>query len=173
MEQLKKELEGCYDFSVRKAFKAIDEPRYNYLTEGSIRMFLRKMGHQVLKAEIVAIIRRFDLDGDSRISFQEFNEAIRPISPDMVQAREPLIIIPAKRRSPSKDNNSPLRQSIVKEQRRPKSADKTAKRTKKKRSLFEMNRIPERGSPLRNPYDQDALNKSVTFNNQVQVHQFS
>lgn len=69
IEQLKKELECCFDFSVRRLFKAIDEQRYNYLTESSIRMFLRRMGHQVRKPELVAIIRRFDLDGDSRISF--------------------------------------------------------------------------------------------------------
>jgi hypothetical protein len=45
IEQLKKELENCYDFSVRRAFKAIDQYGYNYLNEGNIRMFLRKMGH--------------------------------------------------------------------------------------------------------------------------------
>ena len=110
LEQLKKELEGCFDFSVRRAFKAIDEQRFNYLTEASIRMFLRRMGHKVLKPELIAIIRRFDIDGDSRVSFREFNEAIRPSSPDMVQKRDPLIFVPApKRHSPSRDQNSPIR----------------------------------------------------------------
>ena len=98
MEQLKKELEGSFDFSVRRAFKAIDEQRFNYLTEGSIRMFLRRMGHQPLKAELIAIIRRFDLDGDSKISFAEFCEAIKPISPDILPVREPLMYVPAKKR---------------------------------------------------------------------------
>jgi Ca2+-binding EF-hand superfamily protein len=54
---------------VRRAFKAIDQYGYNYLNEGNIRMFLRKMGHQVLKPELVAIIRRFDIDGDAKITF--------------------------------------------------------------------------------------------------------
>ena len=28
-----------------------------------------KMGHKVIKKELVAILRRFDLDGDSKITF--------------------------------------------------------------------------------------------------------
>lgn len=109
LEQLKKELENCFDFNVRRAFKAIDEQRYNYLNEGSIRMFLRRMGHKVLKPELVAIIRRMDLDGDGKISFAEFNEALRPISPDMVSLKESIIFIPAKKPSPTRLNSSPIR----------------------------------------------------------------
>lgn len=37
LEQIKKELECCFDFSVRRVFKAIDDVRYNYLTEASLR----------------------------------------------------------------------------------------------------------------------------------------
>ena len=35
------------------------------------------MGHLATKQEIVAILRRFDLDGDAKINLQEFGEAIR------------------------------------------------------------------------------------------------
>jgi Ca2+-binding EF-hand superfamily protein len=42
------------------------------------------MGHQVLKKELVAILRRLDTDGDSKISFQEFAEGIKPVSPGIV-----------------------------------------------------------------------------------------
>ena len=123
------ELESCYDFSVRRSFKAIDDQRFNYLTEGSIRIFLRKMGHQVLKAEITAIIRRLDLDGDSKISFSEFNEAVRSISPDLFNPREPLIFVPSKRLSPTKERPSPQRIDIandfVEPKRRTKSVDKS------------------------------------------------
>lgn len=79
IEQQKKDLEGCFDFNVRRAFKAIDELRYNYINEQNLKLFLRKMGHHVLKKEITAILRRFDLDGDSKLSFQEFNEGIKPV----------------------------------------------------------------------------------------------
>ena len=35
------------------------------------------MGHLASKQEIVAILRRFDLDGDAKINMKEFGEAIR------------------------------------------------------------------------------------------------
>ena len=30
-------------------------------------------------------MRRFDLDGDAKLSFQEFAEALTPIQPDVIQ----------------------------------------------------------------------------------------
>lgn len=107
LEQLKKELECCHGFSLRRLFKAVDEQRHKALTEASIRIFLKRMGHQPLKAELIAIIRRFDLDGDCQISFSEFCEALKPVSPDLIHPREPLIFVPNKRLSPAKERPSP------------------------------------------------------------------
>jgi len=42
------------------------------------------MGHQVLSQEIVSIVRRLDIDGDSRITYNEFVEALTPVSPDLI-----------------------------------------------------------------------------------------
>jgi len=42
------------------------------------------MGHQVLPQELVAIVRRLDVDGDSRITYNEFVEALTPVSPDLI-----------------------------------------------------------------------------------------
>jgi len=95
-ESLKKELESTPHFSVRKSFKAIDEQRFKFLTEGNIRLFLKKMGHQPVKAELISIIRRFDVDGDSKISFQEFSEAIQPVFPCYTPDKDPLIIVASK-----------------------------------------------------------------------------
>ena len=142
LEQLKKELESCHDFSVRRLFKAIDEPRFKFLTEGTIRLFLRRMGHQPLKSELIAIIRRFDLDGDSRLSFSEFCEALRPISPDLIHPREELTFVPNKRLSPSKERPSPQRIEIQNEfkerPKRTKSAEggESLRKKHQKRSLF-------------------------------------
>lgn len=47
----------------------MDELGYKFINEANMKIFLRKMGHQVIKKEIVAILRRLDLDGDSKISF--------------------------------------------------------------------------------------------------------
>ncbi len=84
LEQLKKELESCPDFSSRRAFKALDELNYNFINEANLKIFLRKMGHHVVKKELVAILRRLDLDGDSKISYHEFVEGMKIVSPEIV-----------------------------------------------------------------------------------------
>mmetsp|Transcript_1336 Transcript_1336/g.1732 ORF Transcript_1336/g.1732 Transcript_1336/m.1732 type:complete len:95 (-) Transcript_1336:376-660(-) len=76
-ENIKRSLESSYDFSVRAAFKAIDDWNYNYIDKQNLKRFLRSMGHLASKQEIVAILRRFDLDGDAKINMQEFGEAIK------------------------------------------------------------------------------------------------
>lgn len=45
LEYLKKELEECEDFSVRKAFKAIDDLSFKFINEQNLKHFLYKMGH--------------------------------------------------------------------------------------------------------------------------------
>lgn len=35
------------------------------------------MGHVATKQELISILRRFDLDGDAKISFQEFTNGIQ------------------------------------------------------------------------------------------------
>lgn len=42
------------------------------------------MGHQSLPQELVAIVRRLDIDGDSKIGYHEFIESMSPVSPDMI-----------------------------------------------------------------------------------------
>ena len=84
MEQLKRDLEDCQDFSLLRAFKAIDEFNLNFINASNLKYFLRKMGHQVEKKELVCILRRLDLDGDSKITFPEFSEGLRPVSTQMI-----------------------------------------------------------------------------------------
>ena len=85
LEQLKQDLERFNSFSIRRAFKAIDYQNYKIIDEGSIRRFLKRAGHQPLKPELMAIMRRFDLDGDAKLSFTEFAEALTPMQPDVIQ----------------------------------------------------------------------------------------
>ena len=84
LEQLKQDLERYKGFSLRRAFKAIDYQNNKIVDEAAIRRFLKRVGHQPLKAELVAIMRRFDLDGDAKLSFTEFSEALTPIQPDVI-----------------------------------------------------------------------------------------
>ena len=79
LEQLKQDLEKFKKFSIRRAFKAIDSLNFRYIDEQAIRRFLKKIGHSPVKEELIAIMRRFDLDGDAKVSFQEFVEAITPV----------------------------------------------------------------------------------------------
>ena len=79
LEQLKQDLEKFKVFSIRRAFKAIDYQHNKIIDEASIRRFLKRVGHQPVKPELTAIMRRFDLDGDAKLSFTEFAEALSPI----------------------------------------------------------------------------------------------
>ena len=72
-------------FSIRRAFKAIDYQNHRVIDEAAMRRFLKRVGHQPIKQELTAIMRRFDLDGDAQISFAEFSEALTPIQPDVIQ----------------------------------------------------------------------------------------
>ena len=85
LEQLKQDLERFKRFSIRRAFKAVDYHDNKIIDEASIRRFLKRVGHQPVKEELTAIMRRFDLDGDAKLSFQEFAEALTPIQPDVIQ----------------------------------------------------------------------------------------
>ena len=69
---MKRALENAYDYSVQKAFRAIDDWTYNYIDSSNLKRFLRSMGHLSTKQELIAILRRFDMDGDAKINMSEF-----------------------------------------------------------------------------------------------------
>jgi Ca2+-binding EF-hand superfamily protein len=73
-EGLKRNLEGAYDFNPINAFKAVDD---SYIDEKNLRRFLRNVSYLASKQELVAIIRRFDTDGDAKINRDEFIEGIK------------------------------------------------------------------------------------------------
>jgi Ca2+-binding EF-hand superfamily protein len=76
-EGLKRNLEGAYDFNPINAFKAVDDWSYSYIDEKNLRRFLRNVSYLASKQELVAIIRRFDTDGDAKINRDEFIEGIK------------------------------------------------------------------------------------------------
>ena len=69
---MKRALENAYDYSVQKAFRAIDDWTYNYIDSSNLKRFLRSMGHLATKQELIGILRRFDMDGDAKINLAEF-----------------------------------------------------------------------------------------------------
>ena len=64
MERLKQELSLRYDWTNRGAFETIDSLRDLALNARNIASFLRLNGYYATDSEIVAIIRRLDVDAD-------------------------------------------------------------------------------------------------------------
>lgn len=81
VEKIKQKLSSKGDFDVKSGFKAIDDWNYNYIDFANLKRFLKSTGHIATNKELAAVIRRLDLNADSRLSFEEFNEGIRPIEP--------------------------------------------------------------------------------------------
>lgn len=65
LESLKRECQLGLDFSSLAALRSID--RYNAGTFTSVELgaFLRSQGHFATETELMAIIRRIDVDGDA------------------------------------------------------------------------------------------------------------
>lgn len=70
-------MHNAYDFTLQKAFRAIDDWSYGYIDQSNLKRFLRTAGFVASKQELVAILRRFDMDGDAKISFAEFELGMR------------------------------------------------------------------------------------------------
>lgn len=71
-DQMKRNIENAYDFTFKKAFAAVDDWNYSYIDQSNLKRFLRSTGHVATSHELVSILRRFDMDGDAKINFKEF-----------------------------------------------------------------------------------------------------
>jgi Ca2+-binding EF-hand superfamily protein len=74
-------MESNKEFDYSRAFHSVDDWSYGYIDRKNLKSFLRKHGHLATNEEVVAIIRRMDMDADARISKQEFIESIKPEEP--------------------------------------------------------------------------------------------
>lgn len=63
-ENQKCDLIDCDDFNMQVAYNTMNINKNHQITYDDLRLFLRKMGHFVKKDELIAILRRLDLDGD-------------------------------------------------------------------------------------------------------------
>jgi Ca2+-binding EF-hand superfamily protein len=86
LEKIKRELSLRYDWSARAAFETIDSLRDYTLNHRNIQTFLRLNGFVATDAEVIAVIRRLDADGDNRVMLEEFAEAVRPAIPSPIPA---------------------------------------------------------------------------------------
>jgi hypothetical protein len=77
-EQVKQELSSRYDFDIDRLFREIDDWNYKYIDPKNLKRYLNKMGVAASDPNVIAIIRRFDLDADAKLTVKEFSQGILP-----------------------------------------------------------------------------------------------
>jgi Ca2+-binding EF-hand superfamily protein len=77
LELLKREVEMRYDFTPLAAFRSIDRYNVGRIDTINLGTFLRAQSHNPSEIEVLAIIRRFDTDGDACLDFNEFAEFMK------------------------------------------------------------------------------------------------
>jgi hypothetical protein len=77
-EAIKQELASRYDFNVERLFREVDDWNYKFVDTKNLKRFLSKMGIPSTESHLIAIIRRFDLDADAKLSILEFQEGVTP-----------------------------------------------------------------------------------------------
>ena len=84
VEGYKYQLAACPEYSNEEAFNLIEGFRSNVHTQvfdkSKLDFFLRSTGIDASEHEILAIIRRLDIDGDNTVTFKEFIDFMKPIA---------------------------------------------------------------------------------------------
>ena len=73
-------LKNSPDYDMQKAFEELDHEGLGYIDHVSIDAYLQRNGFKPTDEELTAIIRRMDVSADAKVSFAEFEEAMRPAS---------------------------------------------------------------------------------------------
>jgi Ca2+-binding EF-hand superfamily protein len=59
-------------------FKEVDDWNYKYIDTSNLKRFLIKTGIFPNDTLLIGIIRRYDLDADAKLKYQEFVDGIKP-----------------------------------------------------------------------------------------------
>jgi Ca2+-binding EF-hand superfamily protein len=78
---LRGDCEHRYDYTIAAAYRSVDRHHDGRIDSFNLGAFLRSCGHYAGERELLSIIRRFDTDGDARLSFGEFSEFMRGPGP--------------------------------------------------------------------------------------------
>ena len=76
LEQLKRNLKSRLDWSNMRAFQTIDNRGEGALNYHNIMNFCRMNSWRATESEIIAIVRRLDIDADQRITYNEFCDTL-------------------------------------------------------------------------------------------------
>lgn len=61
---------------LRQLFKMFDRDGNGFITAAELAHSMARLGHALTAEELTGMIKEADIDGDGRISFQEFSQAI-------------------------------------------------------------------------------------------------
>ena len=78
---MKQQLESNKSFDFTKAYYSIDDWNFGYIDRRNLKIFFKKHGYIASNEDVIAILRRMDLDADARLTMQEFIEGITPEEP--------------------------------------------------------------------------------------------
>ena len=81
LDILKRDLEVRYDYTPLSAYRSVDKYNDGRIDTFNLGSFLRSCGHYATEAELLAIVRRIDTDGDARLSYSETAEFLRSSNP--------------------------------------------------------------------------------------------
>jgi len=76
-EEMRRDLEKRHDFSTYACFRAIDDLNEGEIGPDNARSFFKHAGYYPTEDEVIALIRRLDVDADCKVSYAEFCEAIK------------------------------------------------------------------------------------------------
>jgi len=76
-EKLKQQLESSLDYSEEAVYGVVDDWGYGFVDTRNIKGFFRNNKYKATDEDCVAIIRRMDLDADSKLTKEEFMNGLR------------------------------------------------------------------------------------------------
>ena len=71
------DLESRHDFSTFGCFSAVDTANEGDINIDNLRAFFKENGYYPLEDELIALVRRLDVDADAKISYPEFCDSIK------------------------------------------------------------------------------------------------
>jgi Ca2+-binding EF-hand superfamily protein len=80
-EQLKQELASTKGYDAASSYASVDDCTMGHIYIKNLERFFNSQRRKTTEADHFAIIRRIDLDSDSKINKEEFLEAIKPQEP--------------------------------------------------------------------------------------------
>ena len=84
VELLRKRLAKRPQFSVHDAFAAVDQDRNGFITKLEFKAILNEYGFYCTDIELSMLIDRYDRNHDSKVSYAEFVEEVKPRSNGLV-----------------------------------------------------------------------------------------